>query len=226
MAPTFYIFRHVEGAHELSGEGRICGDPDLSDAGRQRCAKLHNKLLWMDKVSQLVSSPIQRALGSCLLIFEPVISRGKRTIALPELTDAGTREASFGSSKSVLADNLDDKVDLGSPPVSWDNPDPEGEFGCSPEERLEHRQTVVRVLLWGHEAALLSDVHVVMMNRRLLVQFLAEEFDAPAFGAVVTWGSSGVLPIPVRPPSRKDDVRFFETRESHLRESLLTQPRR
>ncbi|RYP83977.1 hypothetical protein DL770_005279 [Monosporascus sp. CRB-9-2] len=174
MAPTFHIFRHVEGAHEVSGEDMQ--DPDLSDPGRQRCGELRNMLPWMDKVTHLVSSPMQRALSSCLLTFEPVISRGKRTVALLELTDAGTREASFGSSKS---------------------------------ERLEYRATVVRVLLQGHAAALLSDAHVVVMTHGLLAHFLAEEFEAPKFGAVATGGPPEHRSFQFA-PEPKDDVRLVE----------------
>ncbi|RYP73004.1 hypothetical protein DL771_003872 [Monosporascus sp. 5C6A] len=85
---------------------------------------------WMDKVTHLVSSHMQRALNSCLLTSEPVASRGKRIVALPALTDTGTHEASFGSSKSVFAAAFGDKVDLGWLPVGWDAPEPEGRFAA------------------------------------------------------------------------------------------------
>ncbi|RYO98130.1 hypothetical protein DL764_007175 [Monosporascus ibericus] len=151
---------------------------------------------------------MQRAVNSCLLTFEPVISRDKRTIALPELTDAGTSEASFGSNKSVVAAKFGDKVDLGSPPVGWDAPDLQGEFGCSPGERPEHRATAVSVLLWGHAAALLSDAQVVKMTHGLLAHFLTE-FEAPKFGAVVRWGPLEALLIPVscRAERRREPLR-------------------
>ncbi|RYP86803.1 hypothetical protein DL769_000648 [Monosporascus sp. CRB-8-3] len=106
---------------------------------------------------------MQRALNSCLLTFGPVISRGKRIIALPGLTDAGTHESGSGSSERVLTAAFGDNVGLGLLPAGWDRLDPEGEFGCS-SEWLEHRATVVRILLWGRAATLPSDAQVVVMT--------------------------------------------------------------
>ncbi|RYP13847.1 hypothetical protein DL767_010536 [Monosporascus sp. MG133] len=178
-------------------------DPDLSDAGHQRSAKLRDTLRWMDKVTHLILSPTQRALNLCLLTFEPVISRGKRTIGLPELTDAGTREASFGSSKSVLVAKFSDKVDLGSPPSAGTPRTPRASSAArrrsGAAERHSRRYDDARA--------------AGPLPRR--------ESEAPKFGAMATWGPLEYCSFQFA-AELKDGVRLFETWESHLRKSLPT----
>ncbi|RYP12156.1 hypothetical protein DL765_007455 [Monosporascus sp. GIB2] len=207
-------------------------DRDLSDEGRQQCAELLDALPWVDKVTHLVSSPHATRLELVPATFEPVISTGKRIVALPELTDTGMFRASFVLSKRVLAAKFGGKVDLGLLTAGWDAPKPEGGFGCSPEEWLEHRATaglltrVVRLRRGGGErvavgtaATLPSDAHVVVVTHGLLAHFPTEEFKASKFRAVVTRG-----PLEYRSfqfaAEPKDNVRLVETWESRLRKNL------
>ncbi|KAL7623789.1 hypothetical protein AAE478_005342 [Parahypoxylon ruwenzoriense] len=186
---TIHVFRHAEAMHNRYRELRQTRDPDLSPEGRQQCLELLVSFPHMDKVKYLVSSPMRRAINSCLLAFSPVVLK-EPVVLVPQLTEAGSQVSSFGSSPSELHEEFGKKISLGLVPENWNavSPDSPSAYDL---EKIEDRTTRARLLLISAAREAGDGSHIVVMTHGQTAHFMTDDFsgvEPPKFRC--DWGGN------------------------------------
>ena len=234
---TFHIFRHAEGVHQVSDEALTRRDAELTEAGRQQCAELRaaapDALPWKGgRVRHVISSPLRRTLQSCLLAFEPVLARpqgpddaGLLVVAVPDLTEAGSRVSSFGSDPAVLAAEFNSagdgknkvRVDLSRVEQGWNSFDLSSKYAYS-VEKLETRAADVRAYLRRMAAELEKEeeTHVIVMTHSVVAHFVTEDYEGIAPDRRSAWADN----LAHRSYRFEGPDRLVETPESRVRTGL------
>ncbi|KAI9741313.1 MAG: hypothetical protein M1834_003030 [Cirrosporium novae-zelandiae] len=102
-------------------------DPILTPFGEDQCRALAENFPHLGDVGLVVASPLRRALYTAILAFEPVIARGVKVVALPELQETSNAICDTGSDLLALKQELEKKglldsvVDLGFLDNDWNN---------------------------------------------------------------------------------------------------------
>ncbi|KAI0007563.1 phosphoglycerate mutase-like protein [Xylariaceae sp. FL0662B] len=183
---TIHVFRHAQGMHDKGPELKDTRDPDLSEEGRKQCAELAVSFPHTDKITHLVSSPMRRAINSCLLAFPTVVSKQKITL-LPELTEEGSQMSDFGSDISVLLKDFGEGVDANGVPGHWNKLTPTSRSAYN-LEKIEGRTTAGRE--WLADLAFFSPQgsHIVVMTHGHTAHWLTDDFEGvEAPGYLYDW---------------------------------------
>ena len=95
-------------------------DPVLTEKGIEQCRDLAKKFPYLKSIGAIVASPLRRTIYTALYGFEPLIEKGMRVIALPEICETADVPCDTGSDVAVLKEEMKDKpVDLGMLQQGW-----------------------------------------------------------------------------------------------------------
>ncbi|KAI9900681.1 hypothetical protein N3K66_004943 [Trichothecium roseum] len=72
MPPTIHLVRHAQGHHNVSVANEAMRDPDVTELGREQCARLRASFPHHARLSGLASSPLRRTVQTCLEAFGPL----------------------------------------------------------------------------------------------------------------------------------------------------------
>ncbi|KAF3071087.1 putative phosphoglycerate mutase family protein [Daldinia childiae] len=101
MAPTIDIIRHAQASHNIHG-GHI-RDAILTDDGVVECHLLRETFPFGSKVTNIVSSPLRRAIDTAILGVLPLVDNHIKVKLLPDLQEISPAPSSTGIPKSVLS---------------------------------------------------------------------------------------------------------------------------
>lgn len=112
MAPIIDVIRHAEATHNTTGNVNV-QDPDLTPKGEAQASRLGRSYAFKQRISHIVSSPMQRTIRTALIAFEEVLSsEGKKVVLLPELQETGVRPSDTGQLPEALETAFGPKVDI------------------------------------------------------------------------------------------------------------------
>lgn len=217
--PKIYVHlvRHAQGFHNLCEANHTLPDPDLTDLGKQQCAKLQETFSseQHDKVTHLVASPMRRTIYTCLLGFAPAIARlagngnGRGgIIALPDLQEISLFPCDTGSEvEDLLREFKNGEVDFGRVQEGWNDKGPGSEY--APEMRkLEARARRARRFFWelGQEYFLeqlqeqgktngddrdgKEEANIVAVTHGGFLHFLTQDWDGLDVGKGTGWDNT------------------------------------
>ncbi|KAG8165253.1 hypothetical protein KVR01_005528 [Diaporthe batatas] len=117
-----HFVRHAQGHHNVPTENRLqIPDPDLTPLGVTQCEALAQSFPYHSQITHLMSSPIRRALYTCLLSFPSSVERGLTVLALPSAQEFSDYPCDTGSSISELSHEFGGKVDLSLLDDNWNS---------------------------------------------------------------------------------------------------------
>jgi hypothetical protein len=97
-------------------------DPDLTELGKEQCASLNAKFPYHNSVELLTCSPLRRTLYTTLLGFKGEISKGIKTVAIPDAQELSDLPCDTGSDPAVLLKEFaENNVDFGLLKEGWNN---------------------------------------------------------------------------------------------------------
>ncbi|KAK4232599.1 histidine phosphatase superfamily [Podospora fimiseda] len=192
MAKTYvHLVRHAQGFHNLCVENHQLPDPDLTPLGKSQCAALQKDFPHHDKVTHLVASPMRRTIYTCLLSFEPVVERGIKVVALPDIQEVSPFPCDLGSEPEVLEKEFDEKVDLGLVNEGWNDKGIGSEYAPEMrklEVRARRAREWFRDLGKGNEGEE-REVNVVAVTHGGFLHFLTEDWDGMDLNKGTGWGN-------------------------------------
>ncbi|KAI2783070.1 histidine phosphatase superfamily [Daldinia loculata] len=101
MMPTIDIIRHAQAAHNIHGSH--LRDPTLTDDGVAECDHLREAYPFGPMVTNIVSSPLRRAIDTAILGILPTVHDHIKVKLLPELQEINPSPSSTGIPKSTLS---------------------------------------------------------------------------------------------------------------------------
>lgn len=173
MAPTIHLVRHAHGFHNISREHENIKDPGLTELGEQQCKSLREIFPYHSQLACFVSSPLRRALSTCLLAFAP--APGAPIVALPELKEVGDSPCDTGSSPEILRKEINHLLDLSRVPVGWDTI-PDWISWQDKLGQLKERAARARVALQQLVQCFGEDEHIVVVTHGAFLHFLADDY--------------------------------------------------
>ncbi|KAK4160054.1 histidine phosphatase superfamily [Cladorrhinum sp. PSN259] len=196
MAKTYvHLVRHAQGFHNLCVENHQLRDPDLTPLGQEQCAALQKDFAHHGKVTHLVASPLRRTIYTCLLSFEPVVERGVKVVALPDIQEVSPFPCDTGSEPEDLQKEFgaDGKVVLDLVKEGWNDKGIGSEY--APEMRkLEIRARRARE--WfrdlgkkGAAEAENEEVNIVAVTHGGFLHFLTEDWDGMDLNKGTGWSN-------------------------------------
>ena len=190
MAPIIHLVRHAEGFHNLSRENQQLLDPELTPAGKEQCKPLREQFPDHDKITHLVASPFRRTLHTCLLSFRPVVERGHRVVALPDVQEVLTQPCDTGSDIEVLKAEFGDQVDYSLLMDGWNDKSSASKYEPT-SEKLDARTRDAR--LWLRELARSyggGDAQIVLVTHGGILHFLTQDWDGMDLNRSAYWRST------------------------------------
>ncbi|KAK7924381.1 phosphatase SPAC5H10.03 [Apiospora marii] len=190
MSPTIHLVRHGEAEHNVSFNCQI-RDPSLTEKGGAQCKALGKTFPYMDRVTNLVASPLRRTVQTAHWAFvdplpAPVSEDEKqqrRTIlALGELQECSRHPCDIGLPVEELAQNAE-HLDLSRVEPDWNSKT--GLYTASEAAirvRAERARVILRELAAkaaasaGHDGG--DDVHLVVVSHGTMIQYLIDRPDA------------------------------------------------
>ena len=130
----------------------------------------------------LVSSPMRRALQTCLLTFAPAVAAGAVVTALQDLQEVSTLPCDTGTSTVILEQELDfgdGKVDFTRVDDGW-NDKSETSPWLPDVERLHARATAAR--RWLRDSAMEAaestdkDIHIGVVTHGAMLHYLTQDW--------------------------------------------------
>ncbi|KAH9988829.1 phosphoglycerate mutase [Xylariaceae sp. FL0662B] len=221
MPTTIHLVRHAQGIHNISRDNEAIHDPDLTSLGEQQCARLKHKFPYHDKLTHLFSSPLRRALYTCLLSFgslDPIASQDRpRLIALPELQEVSDSPCDTGSEPSSLEAEFGSLVDLSRLQVGWNSTSDWVSWDYKVDqlkERAKRARQVLRDILKDTG----DDDHVVAVTHGAFVHFLTEDYHGIEPGQATGWKNTEFRSYHFAESAGNDsEVHLVETVESWQR---------
>lgn len=96
MAPVITLVRHAQGIHNLTKDYATYVDAMLTDLGNHQCVTVRNTFPHHNKVSHILVSPLRRTIETGHYCFKPVLDRGVKLIAMPEVVENDARNCNIG----------------------------------------------------------------------------------------------------------------------------------
>ena len=163
--PLLHLVRHGEGEHNLTGTFTL-PDPQLTAGGETQCAPLRAAFPYRDKVKVFASSPMRRAIQTCIHAF------GTPVVALDVLQETSDAPMDVGSSIDALREQFGDSVDLSLVSPGWTDKTKDGEFSPDIDKVLVRAQKAREVL---KELAAHGDV--VAVSHGGFLHFLTDDWE-------------------------------------------------
>ncbi|KAJ8131974.1 hypothetical protein O1611_g1657 [Lasiodiplodia mahajangana] len=113
MPPVIDVVCHAQARHDTAEDSWI-RDPGLTDEGEREAFTLGRSYAHMDRVSHIISSPLQRTIRTCIVAFEPVLLAAKKVILLGELQETGVRPCDTGYPPETLEMDFRPQIDTSS----------------------------------------------------------------------------------------------------------------
>ncbi|KAJ4252393.1 hypothetical protein NW762_010991 [Fusarium torreyae] len=173
MPVTFHLVRHAQGFHNLSREHEKIQDPDLTDLGQRQCAALKASFPHHDKVTHFVTSPLKRALSTCLLGFAPPAEIP--IIALAELKEVGDAPCDTGSNIELLKRDFPHFLDLSYVPEAWTTVYDWVSWDVKLSQ-LKERAVKARLALQQLAQGLGENEHAVIVTHGAFLHFLTDDY--------------------------------------------------
>jgi len=111
MAPTVYLVRHAESAHNVSKDFSH-RDPPLTELGQKQASDLVGFFPNQGSIAVVLASPLTRTLQTTLAAFGPILGKesvgdagvdgGARLILDPDLQERSDEPCDTGSDRAVL----------------------------------------------------------------------------------------------------------------------------
>ncbi|KAI1637444.1 phosphoglycerate mutase-like protein [Biscogniauxia mediterranea] len=189
MAPIIDVIRHAEAWHNVCRSN--IQDPGLTPDGEAQCYKLRDTYPFMDKVSHVVSSPAQRAVATALIAFDPVVTKGKKAILLPDLQETGAKLSDTGSPPKRLEALFKPHVDLSHLSERWYRRDADSDYApdaAKVEARARRARRFIRRL--ARAARDDDDAHIVVVTHGGFAHFLTEDYEALGPGSFTDYDNA------------------------------------
>ncbi|KAK3998313.1 histidine phosphatase superfamily [Cladorrhinum sp. PSN332] len=218
-----HLVRHAQGFHNLCVENHQLRDPDLTPLGESQCAALQKDFLHHEKVTHLVASPMRRTIYTCLLSFKPVVERGVKVVALPDIQEVSPFPCDCGSEPEDLLKEFgggaEGKVDLGLVKEGWNDKGIGSEY--APEMRkLEVRAKRARE--WFRDLGKDAEendkeVNIVAVTHGGFLHFLTEDWDGMDLNKGTGWSNCEWRSYEVVEEEGTGEVRLKEVEQSWRR---------
>ena len=122
MSPIIHVVRHAEGYHNLNVANHTIPDPSLTTKGEKQCNLLAQTFPYHSNIDLIVASPVRRTLYTAIHSFGPVIEKGIKVVALPEVQETSSLPCDTGSDLVILRKEFADKpVDLSLVKKGWNS---------------------------------------------------------------------------------------------------------
>ncbi|KAM5386954.1 hypothetical protein ACJZ2D_000247 [Fusarium nematophilum] len=182
MPIYLHLVRHAEGQHNLSRQNLQIHDPRLTTAGEAQCVALREAFPHHAAITHLVSSPMRRALQTCLLAFAPAVAAGTAVTALQDIQEVSTLPCDTGTGTDVLeqeADFCNGRVDFSLVDDDWND-----KSVTSPwlpdvgrlHERAAGARRWLREMAVEAERSTAKDVHIGVVSHGAMLHYLSEDW--------------------------------------------------
>lgn len=149
MPKIVHLIRHAQGLHNLPPEEENAKrhDPDLTEKGVQDCLVLRDSFPHHDSITLLCASPMRRGIQTASIVFQPLIDRGMKIIAMPDAQEGWKDPANTGTdAESLKAEFGEQTIDFGLVKDGWQKK--EGRYAADPDSLRERAR---RLLSWLHD---------------------------------------------------------------------------
>ncbi|KAI1655847.1 histidine phosphatase superfamily [Daldinia decipiens] len=179
MAPTIDIIRHGQAAHNVYGSH--VRDAVLTDSGVAECDILRETFPFGSMVTNIVSSPLRRAIDTAILGVLPTVNDHIKIKLLPDLQEISPAPSSTGISKSALFSRYNDghNVDMDDLNEYWyrkgfDTPYAPEVYKV--EARARSARQYLRMLARKAIEAGKDDAHIVVVTHGEFAHWLTRDF--------------------------------------------------
>ncbi|KAI0131215.1 histidine phosphatase superfamily [Daldinia grandis] len=179
MAPTIDIIRHAQASHNIYGNH--IRDAILTEDGAAECRLLKDTYPFGPMVTNVISSPLRRAIDTAILGVLPTIDGLISIKLLPNLQEINSSPSSTGLPKHSLAQQYDGDLAINTDDIDedWYHKDPSSPY--APQVRkVEARARAVRKHLrmlarMAIEAGK-DDAHIVVVTHGEFAHWLTGDF--------------------------------------------------
>lgn len=181
MAPVITLVRHAQGFHNLTKDYETYVDAMLTPLGKNQCLTVHNTFPHHNKVSHILVSPLRRTIETGYYCFKPVLDRGVKLIAIPEVVENDARNCNIGHSpQEIIAwakvefngDFLDEQSFRQLEPYWYEKTT--GLYEHT-EEKLKLRASVARDILRKVASTAGEDAHIIVVSHSQFLPYLVGE---------------------------------------------------
>lgn len=200
-------------------------DPDLTPLGVTQCEALAKSFPYHNQITHLMSSPIRRALYTCLNSFPSSVERGLPVLALPSAQEFSDYPCDTGSPTSKLAEEFRGKVDLGLLGDDWNSNKGKWSPHC---DAIDARARETRRFLrqfgrdWMRQNE--GDCHVVVSTHGGFLHYVTGEWSGTGGSAGTGWRNCEFRSFAFK-EGEDEDASLVELQESRARrpeEKLLS----
>ena len=176
MAPTIHLVRHAEAMHNVSLDHVVLPDARLTARGRAQADALATTFPFMAQVTHLVSSPLDRAIETCVRGLGPAMGRGGRVpriVLHPDLQETGAYACNVPSKLGWLVLRWGRHVDAALLAPGWDERGPGSVRDEGDPAKVRAREVRARRWLRDLARAAADDAHIVVVSHQNFIGALA-----------------------------------------------------
>ncbi|KAI5369359.1 Putative histidine phosphatase superfamily, clade-1 [Septoria linicola] len=225
MAPTLYLIRHAQAAHNVNAANHFMHDPSLTELGDQQCRALKASFPLHDKIDLVVASPMKRTIQTALKVFGDTLkTKSLQVICLPELQETSVLPCDTGSTIEVLEQEFKGcPVDFQYVTEGWNSKRGRWSADFGP---VQTRARQARVWLRDR-----PEKHIAVVTHGALLHYIIEDFvDVDRFSgtgwANTEWRSVYFTSEPDPASSTTSFDRDSEHALAHVKELSESQQRR
>lgn len=217
-----HLVRHAQGHHNVPTENRLqIPDPDLTPLGITQCEALAKSFPHHSQITHLMSSPIRRALYTCLLSFPSAVERGLPILALPSAQEFSDYPCDTGSSVSKLSQEFQGKVDFSRLDDNWNSNT--GKWGphC---DAIDARARETRRFLrqFGRDWMRQNpgdgrDCHIILSTHGGFLHYVTGEWNGTGGAAGTGWRNCEFRSFTFAEGDSDQDARLVELQKSRAR---------
>ncbi|KAI7782579.1 hypothetical protein LA080_013067 [Diaporthe eres] len=221
-----HFVRHAQGYHNVPTANHLqIPDPDLTPLGVTQCEALAKSFPYHNQITHLASSPIRRALYTCLYSFPGPVERGLPVLALPSAQEFSDYPCDTGSPISKLAEEFRGKVDLSLLDDDWNSNKGKWSPHC---DAIDARARETRRFLrqvgrsWLREND--GDCHIVVSTHGGFLHYVTGEWSGTGGSAGTGWRNCEFRSFTFE-EGEDEDASLVELQESRARrpeEKLLS----
>ncbi|KAI1121775.1 histidine phosphatase superfamily [Nemania abortiva] len=213
MGPVIDVVRHAQSTHNTTGNVWV-RDPNLTPEGEKEASRLRRSYPHMERISHIVSSPMQRAVRTALIAFEPAVLEGKKVVLLPELQETGVRPSDTGHPPEVIERTFEPYVDTSLLDRDWCSK-VQGSKYLPDMALVEARAREARVFIRELAQKAPDDAHIIVVSHGGFLHFLTEEYSGLSEEYFTTYGNASMRSFQFADLHGKDpDAKLIETEES------------